>query len=229
MSADFKLAISVLLILLGLSFVPDQDVRRRPIHTSGLPPEFVSDSFTEASDTLLASHTGELGATWTKHGDAVYGSIMSVEAATGRISPTSNPSSFYASGTPPSANYRACVDVFAHSNISMNIGPCIRMDTTANTMYCSRYNSGTSWDLRKILAGVQSTLSTSTSNLITLGTSKTLCVHASGTSIWMTVNGATEGSVVVDTDISTAGKAGVRSAGGATTSTGFHLDNFSAR
>lgn len=211
--------------------VPAQDIiiPKRTVAAGGAPSDFVTDSFTEASDMLLGSHTGELGATWTKHGDAVYGSVMNVDAATDRIFPTSNPSAFYASGLPPSANYTVCTDVFAHSNISVNIGPCGRMDTSANTMYCARYNSGTSWDLRKIITGTQSTLSTSTSNLITLGTSKRLCLVMNGSTISMTVDGATEGSPVTDTDISAAGRAGVRSAGGSTTTTGFHLDNFSAQ
>lgn len=189
--------------------------------------DFVTDTFTEASDILLGSHTGEVGATWTVHPS--YGSTMNVDAATDRIFPTSNPSAFYASGTPPSANYSVCAAVFAHTDVSANIGPCGRMDTSANTMYCARYNSGTSWDLRKVLAGTQSTLTTSTNQLITTGNSKMLCLVMNGTTISMTVEGTTEGGPVTDSDITAAGKAGLRSAGSVTATTGYHLDNFSAR
>jgi hypothetical protein len=194
---------------------------------------FVNDTFTEASDTVITSHTGETGATWTKHGDSTYGTTVTVDGASDRVYPTSNPAAFYASGTPANANYSVCADIFAHTNIAMNIGPCGRMDTTNNTMYCARYNSGTSWDLRKVIenggSDTQTTLSTSSSNLITLGTSKRLCVVMSGTTISMTVNGATEGSPVTDTDISAAGRAGFRSSGGSTPSTGFNIDNLTAQ
>lgn len=196
--------------------------------TSGGGVDFVNDTFTESSDMLLAAHTGELGATWTEHPDATYGDIMNVDAASDRIFPTSNPSAFYASGVPPNANYKVCGVVFAHTNVGVNIAACGRMDTTANTMYCIRYNSGTTWELRKILSGVQSTLTSSTNQLITLGTSKTGCVVMNGTTISMTVEGTTEGTPTTDSDITGAGRAGVRSAGGSTATTGFHLSSITA-
>lgn len=228
-----SLFILACLALLGATCVfqhpAAQDVRRRPVHGSATPtptPDFVTDTFTEGSDVLLGAHTGELGATWTVHPS--YGNVMNLTASLDRIWPTSNPSAFTASGTPPSANYTVCADVFAVTDIAANIGPCGRMDTSANTMYCARYNSGTSWDLRKVLAGTQSTLDTSTSQLISTGTSKRLCLIMNGTTISMTVQGVEEGSVT-DTDITAAGKAGVRSSGGASSTTGYHLDNFSAQ
>lgn len=221
----------LLLILPTYLFTGSQEVRRRPIVVAGGGlTDFVTDTFTEGSDILLGSHTGELNATWTKHGDAVYGSVMNVDAASDRIFPTSNPSAFYASGVPADADYEVCADIFAHTNISMNIAPCGRMDTTANTMYCTRYNSGTSWELRKILAGVQSTLgSAHTSDLITLGTSKRVCLIMSGTNLSLSIDGIVKVGPISDSDIAAAGRAGVRTSGGATATTGFHLDNFSAR
>lgn len=187
---------------------------------------FVNDTFTEASDIALTSHTGETGATWTTHPS--YASSFNVIGATDRIHPSTDPQAAYASGVPPNANEEACVDVVAVSDVSANIGPCVRVDTSANTMYCARYNSGTSWQLRKGLAGTFSTLATSTNQLISVGNSKRLCVLANGTTISMTVEGTTEGSVT-DTDISAAGRTGVRSAGAISSSTGYHLDNFTAR
>lgn len=219
------------ILVLGSTYIwrepAAQDVYRRPIVVSGAGP-FANDTFTEASDTLITSHTGELGATWTKHPDGGYGATATIDGATDRLYTVNATTMFYASGTPPSADYPVCVDVFAASNISANAGPCGRVDTTNNTMYCARYNSGTSYELRRILAGAQTTLTSSTNQLISVGASKRLCLVMSGTTISMTVNGTTEGTPTVDTNISAAGSAGVRFSGASTSTTGFHLDNFTA-
>lgn len=188
--------------------------------------DFVVDTFTEASDIALTSHTGETGATWTTHPS--YTSSFSIDSATDRIFPSTDPQAAYASGVPPNANQEACVDIFVHSNVSANVGPCVRMDTSANTMYCARYNSGTNWQLRKLLTGTATTLATSTNQLISVGASKRVCVLANGTTISMTVEGVSEGSVT-DSDISGAGRTGVRAAGSILSSTGYHMDNFNAR
>ena len=201
----------------------------KPPGGGGGPSDFVTDTFTETSDTNITSHTGELGATWTVHPDAGYGSTATVHGATDRLFTVNVTTAFFASGTPPSADYSVCADVFAHSNIAINVAVAGRMDTTVNTMYVFRYNSGTSWDLRKIVTGTQTTLGTSSNQLITLGTSKRACLVMSGTSISGTVEGVTEVGPITDSAITAAGKAGVRFSGTATSSTGFHLDNFSAR
>jgi hypothetical protein len=196
---------------------------------TALATVFVSDTFTEVSDVLLSAHIGELGATWTKNGAATYGAIFNLLAATDRIFPISNPTAFYASGSPPSADYSVQCDIFVASDMSANIGPCIRMDTTADTMYQIRYNSGTTWELRRLVAGVAATIGTSTNQLISVGNSKTVKIVVSGTSLSVYINGVLEIGPVTDANISAAGKAGVRAAGTVTGSTGYHLDNFIAQ
>jgi hypothetical protein len=119
--------------------------------------------------------------------------------------------------------------VYVHSVISVNIGPAGRMDTSANTMYAVRLNSGTSWELRKIIAGAQSTIGTSTNQLPGVGQFKTVKLIMNGTSISVEINGVVEIGPVTDSDITAAGKAGFRSSGGVTGTTGFHLDNFEAK
>src|SRR5688572_15128103 len=70
--------------------------------STGGPPDFVTDSFTESgADVDAASHTGELGATWTNHPHANYTGTAEVESDTDRLFST-NTSAYYASGTPPS-------------------------------------------------------------------------------------------------------------------------------
>lgn len=189
---------------------------------------FVSDSFTETSDVTVNNHTGETGATWTSH-PSYTSNLVTVDAATDRIYPTGDPQCFYASGIPPSADYYVKVDVFAHTNTATNIGPALRIDTSANTMYLVRYRDGIDWQLRKLVTGTASTLGTpSTNQLIGLGAFKTVKLVASGTSLSVYVNDVLEIGPVTDSDISAAGRAGFRSAGGVTSTTGFHLDNLEA-
>ena len=190
--------------------------------------DFVTDTFTEGSDILLGAHTGEVGATWTVH--TSYGSdAATIDSASDRVYPTADPKSYWASGTPPSADYTVCADIFAASNITANIGPAGRIDTTANTMYSARYNSGTTWELAKRVTGSNTILGSSTNQLISIGNSKTVCLVMSGTSISLTVDGTTEVGPVTDSAITAAGKAGWRSSGIATSTTGYHIDNFHAK
>lgn len=191
--------------------------------------DFVTDTFIESgvsSTVTLGSHTGELGATWTFHPS--YSASTFIDANTDRVYPAGDPQAYFASGVPPSTTQTVCVEINVLSDVSANIGPCARMDQTANTMYCARYNSGTAYDLRKIIAGTATTLATSTNQLISVGSFKTLCVVTNGTTISMTVNGTSEGSVT-DADISSAGRTGFRAAGAVSSSTGYHLDNFHAQ
>ena len=53
------------------------------------PSETVLDTFTDTDGTLLASHTGETGATWTAYRNAgttngVYGNRLAPVVGTGR-------------------------------------------------------------------------------------------------------------------------------------------------
>lgn len=189
------------------------------------PADFATDSFTEASDVVLSAHTGELGATWTKH--ASYAQTVTVDAATDRIY-ADGTVAYYASGTPPSPNYYVQNDVYAASIISTNAGPYGRIDTATDSMYGCRMNNGTDWQLRVINSGSATTLGTSANQLPTAGQTKTLRLTMSGSTITCSVNGVVEISVT-DGSITAAGKAGVRFAGAGTATTGFLLDAFSAR
>src|SRR5687767_7170033 len=95
---------------------------------------FVSDSFTEASDLILSSHTGELGAVWTEHPHVNYnGAGFSIDASTDRIFATGTDASF-ASGVPPTADYYVEADFWHVSTISQNVAVCARMHATDDTM-----------------------------------------------------------------------------------------------
>ncbi len=193
--------------------------------------DFVTDTFTEAGGSAVpfASHTGELGATWTVHPDAAYTGTANVDAVTDRVYPANTVTAYYASGSPPSADYYVQGDIYVASIVSNNTAICGRMDTTANTMYLIRLNNGTSWELRKIITGTATTLRTSTNQLPTTGNSATVRLVMNGSTISGFINGVEELTAITDTDISAAGKAGIRFATGSDAITGFHVDNFSAR
>jgi hypothetical protein len=192
---------------------------------------FVTDSFTEGGTgtSSLNSHTGELGATWTQHPHANYaGGPMLLDADLDAVYGTGTSAS-YASGAPPSADYYVQADIFLHTAASQNIAICARMHTTDDTMYLVRLNNGTTWELRKIVTTAATTLGSSTNQIPSLGSSKTVKLVVSGTSISVYVNGVLEIGPVTDSAISAAGKAGVRNAGSASATTGAHLNNFSAQ
>ena len=188
---------------------------------------FVSDSFTEGSDTALASHTGETGATWTVHPS--YSASTTVWAATDRIIPTGSPQCYYASGVPPSADYYVQGSLYVASTIAVNFTIAGRIDTSANNMYIGGYFDGTEWRIRKCIGGGFTTLGTpSTNQLITPGNAKTVKLVMNGTSLSLYVEGVLEVGPVTDSEISAAGRVGFRSSGGVSDTTGFHLENIEA-
>lgn len=93
---------------------------------------FVTDSFTDADNTLLSAHTGELGATWTKKWYSSFNAkIISNQLRSAYLNCT-----WYASGTPASAEYDVEAK-YVSGLIGPNdfIGPAGRMSTTADTFY----------------------------------------------------------------------------------------------
>ncbi len=228
----FLSSLLLVLLLVGAS-APDLVYSQRNSHRGSRTAaagasDFVTDSFTMAgsSNVDLSTHTGELGATWTHHPHANYTTPFNLDQANGVIW-AGGTSAYYASGTPPSADYYVQGTVKVTTAISVNIAVAGRMDTTADTMYLCRYNN-TSWDLRKIVAATASTLATTSANLLTAGQSGTIKLIMTGNQISCIANGTTLGPIT-DSSITAAGKAGVRNAGASSQSTGFQLDNFSAR
>lgn len=220
--------LSVLILLLSPTFAQQAAQQQVMIgqKISAAASDFVTDTFTGSDTTALEDHTGEVGATWTHHPAAAYAGNQCF-IASNRIY-KNNTSAYYASGSPPSANYYVLGDFNVISVLSTNFGIALRMDTTADTMYLVRLNNDTSWDLRLINAGTASTLGTSGTNLPSIGNPVTVKLTANGTTL--TVNaGGTDIISVTDATISAAGKAGVRGSGIDSPITGYHIDNFSAR
>lgn len=213
------------IILVGIA--PSQ----RNVHraTSGAT-NFVNDTFTEAGSSSpdLNTHTGEVGATWTHHPHANYTSTTILDQSLDEIYTNSGTTAYYASGTPPSADYCAEGVVVDYSHISANAAVTLRMDTTADTMYLFRLNSGTAWEVRKIVSASATTLGTSsTTNLPSPGQSRTMTLCVVGTTLTAYVDGvALSGPGGTDSSISAAGKCGTRFSGAVSSTTGFHFTSF---
>lgn len=220
------------LLCLGLIAASTAQQGMGPGPGLGKPPgaaasDFATDSFTDTNNTTLASHTPEVGGTITKHPDAAYTSTATIDS--NELFPAGTTAYYYAS-SPPSADYYVQVTFHALTLENTSMGQCGHMDTTANTMVCIRNNNGTSWELRQIITGTGSTLGTSTNQLPSAGQSKVvkLVFASGGTTAAVVVEGVTEISAQT-ISVTGAGKVGMRLSGGLSTTTGIHLDSFSAR
>lgn len=143
---------------------------------------------------------------------------------TNRIHPNGGLRCAYASGTPASADYDVECVVRQVTTVGQN-GPAGRIDTAANTMYVARVitlAAATNVDLLKIVAGTQTQITTYIHGSSD-GADITVRLSMRGTAIKVYVNG-TERISVTDSDISAAGKAGVRGNTG-TSVTGYHIDS----
>lgn len=198
--------------------------------------DFVTDTFTEASDTTLASHTGETGATWTLHPS--YSGADLVNASLDRIYlNTAAAAAYYASGVPPGADYYVQVDFYRLTQIGTNVSLILGMDTTADTGLMLRLNdtgAAVEWEVIDRVAGsntiLNGGLAVSSATIPTLGGAPvTAKMIRTGTSVTVFLNGSQDANLNCITSLTAAGKAGVRFSGQATSTTGIHVDNFSAR
>lgn len=181
------------------------------------------------ANTTLASHTGEVGATWTQHSSST--GTSEVITATGWLRPSASgtTSVYYASGSPTNANYTVEADVKYLAGVNGHIGVMGRVDTSATTFYLCRYYSvDGQWQLYKFVAGTATKLGfTAASPVITTNYHVKLTMN--GTAIDCSVDGVSKASAT-DSSITAAGKAGVRSGSASTVNdtNGPELDNFAA-
>jgi hypothetical protein len=109
-----------------------------------------SDTFTEASDTTLISHTSDSGHSWTKN----QGNNLTVLASGDYLynAAPSNTSKYTLGVTPASAEYDVQATVTASGN---GPGPSGRADF--DNEYGCYFQSG-DWVLRKIVSGVETSI-----------------------------------------------------------------------
>jgi hypothetical protein len=192
---------------------------------------FVYDTFTDTDGTLLTAHTGETGATWA----LATGSASGITITSNRMYNTVVGAYYYASGTPPSADYEVEAVVRVVTNLTgsttvMAVGG--RMSTSARTAYLACADVTAAGALRiRIQSRINNTIGTlnvvNSVTTPTAGTDHTLKLKMLGSAISAWWDGV-QVSSGTSTEITAAGKAGVYGNAVSTTSTGHHFDSITA-
>jgi hypothetical protein len=192
-----------------------------------------ADNFTDTSALALASHTGEIASSWTRHSSSTGNGVISNEGRARKD--TTGYGLYYSSAVPASANYAVEADLFVKSlTTGSEIGVAGRLDTAADTYYSAHYSaSNNAWNIAKVVAGTRTILDFAVVTALTLDQTYRVRLDMVGTTLNMYVNGALISTLgpVTDSSITATGRAGLKldlpasSASGSTT-TGIHPDNF---
>lgn len=175
----------------------------------------VDDTFTEAVDTLITSHTGETGATWTRH---PVGATIAPPYADGadevRAGNDTDAYYYYASGAPANADWKATISYKNRASVGtgQNTVVWLRMTTTnpINGYGLFYVNSATPYfRLYKFYGAGPSAAQLGSDYTMTLATDQDIDFYAVGTSI-RAYNGSTLMISATDSDVSSAGRAGIR-------------------
>lgn len=189
---------------------------------------FVKDTFTDTAETVLTSHTGEIGATWTKH-PSTSGTTPKISNANrlkGQVAVFAEVV-MYASGTAVSADHAVQADFVALSNTTDDIGICGRLDTAALNYYFARlsFSNGAGIQLYKCVGGAFTQLGSTYSYTLTTGNIAQIRLEMVGTFINVYLNGVLVINQV-DGAITTGTHVGIRAVANDTNTSGFHVDNF---
>jgi hypothetical protein len=177
-----------------------------------------NDTFTEASDTSLVSHTSDSGHTWSKH----VGNVLTVLASGDYLynASPSNISRYMCSVTPASAEYDVQADVV--STINWCAGVSGRIVTADSDEYWCEYENSL-WKLKKRDAGTDTTLATYSGDSPN-GTTRTVKLEIRDATKKVYVGGV-ERISSADNALTAAGQPGIYFDGN---STGTQLDNWSS-
>lgn len=188
---------------------------------------FVFDTFTGVDGTTLSAHTGEVGATWTKHPTS-GADTMELESNKVRVSGSAAPVLYYASGLPPTAEYAVEATVSEATDETGTMGVAGRVDTVANTHYTARYESNLEqWELYKFVAGAATLLGSYVGDDPTSGP-KLLRLVLRDALKEVYVEGV-QRITSIDNVVTAAGRAGARGGLGSTgPGANLRLDTFSA-
>jgi lysophospholipase L1-like esterase len=182
---------------------------------------FLNDTFTDAADTPLASHTGETNAAWTvKLGDA---RISNANRLRGQTNTTH---SYYCSGRPASADYYVEAVLYVASSTSgFRCGVLGRYYPPTNSGYSAQYENwggAARWELASngVVIG-------SYAQALTIGQSYTLRLDMVGSTIRVLIDGV-ERISVTNTEQTLRYRAGITMFGVMTNTTGIHIDSITA-
>lgn len=182
---------------------------------------FVQDTMAGTDGTVLTSHVGSVGATWTQ---LTASGSESATIFSNTLFATGGPSDeayYYASGSPANADYQVALNYLAMTEprLSNNIGcyPLLRVNTSSGsspTAYVAfRSTNASLWYIAKYVSGVLTLLAGTTPGIpLTPGATYALIFKIVGTTLTLSVNG-TIILTITDSSISSAGKAGIVSLG----------------
>jgi hypothetical protein len=181
----------------------------------------VTDSFTGTDGTLLQSHVGETGATWTKHPN--YAADLKI--LTNRVWGPEW-ALYLASGIPSSSEYDVSATITVKSNAGAT-GVVGRADAgPGDSFYMGRYNASTgAWEL--VSCTPNCAVLGSFAQTLTVGQTYALKLEIRNAQKKLYVDGVQRASSI-DNGITAVGRAGIRQGPlSASTTTGYHVDNFS--
>ena len=184
---------------------------------------FVEDTFADMDGTLLQNHTGELGATWTRHPARVADFDIQSERVRS-LAGVSERTLYYASGDPPGADYHAtAILTWVAGPDDSEAGPTVRTNATAETHYNATLRISTAAvALGKHVAGVNVALGSWSVGTPETGTDFEVTLFANGTTIIVHVDGV-ERISTVDSQIASSGRVGLRAFRGAAVTDGVHV------
>lgn len=189
---------------------------------------YLNDTFTGTAGTALDSHTGETGATWTKHTSFASSAVVITDANRIR-SNTASASVYYSSGTPAAALRQDVTAVMRFKSLAGTFaGVTIETDTAANTFYWVMYSVGsTGWQVWKNVAGSSTQIGGTYSDSPGADTDRTLRVLKVAHTIFVFIDGTLR-ITLLDNAITAAGRVGIVTQGAATNTTGIHFDSLAA-
>jgi hypothetical protein len=187
---------------------------------------FLTDTFTDTEGTTLASHSGEVGATWAK----VTGITGNAEIASNRVRGTSSTTAlYYASGTPATAEYDITAVIRRQSDLG-TVRIYGRLSTTADTGYGVRFNGGATnvWELQLIQAGTTTSLGT-WAETFSNGEDRTVILEIRDATKKVYIDGV-ERISSADNTVTSAGRVGMRFFAGSSPSdiTAYHVASITA-
>lgn len=204
---------------LGRAYPPPLVKRKRPL--------FLLDEFKGAGDVVLASHVGEIGATWT----AASGSTGVPDVFGDRLYPGSADGMYAASGVPPTANYTVYAIITVYSVLGY-MGVLARNTNDGSSYYnCYIYSDGKLY-LDQGAVGTDVNLGVTAALSPVVGSQNLLYIRVNGTAIsggWIPLNGGGASGViapVTNAVYSAKGFAGIDEGGSASpwTSVGYHME-----
>jgi len=167
---------------------------------------FLTDSFTEASSTLLQSHAPEVGGSWALHSSFNLGA-PTVGAGTGVL--TANPANYVSiaacTATPASPDYIVTA-VAKNASAGRVVGVAARLQSYTSGLTCIAGYIGNNVAAISRYGGAGTGVLASVAYTTVLDTYYTIALEVSGTSVTLKVNGAVV-ATATETSITGAGYA----------------------